>query len=288
MKRGNDIVSLLKETSKKEVNICSTPKMESIERQSNSLFRPISILNLVSQGSRNKSKNLFHSPTSTRNTKQKSILFRTALNSRKGSCDKNIQINRAKNEVDIINDLNDLVTNTQYKDYLLNKIQSDNDIQLMEKYIINLKEKCEKYYKALSVYNSKPISSFNKEIERESLERKKDYNECFTICFKLYEELISYQESNNIKNSNINVNVNVNVNNISANRPKCKTKFSSRTLKREHRVSMDDNMISLLNEEKTKINTLHLYNFQVSKQKNGTRIIKRELNNSYDKVKLKK
>ena len=47
-------------------------------------------------------------------------------------------------------------------------------------------------------------------------------------------------------------------------------------------------MISLLNEEKTKINTLHLYNFQVSKQQNGTKIIKRELNSSYDRVKLKK
>ena len=47
-------------------------------------------------------------------------------------------------------------------------------------------------------------------------------------------------------------------------------------------------MISLLNEEKTKINTLHLYSFQVSKQQNGTKIIKRELNSSYDRVKLKK
>lgn len=279
MKRGNDIVSSMKETQKNE-DRCSTPKIGFNERQSNPLVRPVSIINLVRRSSRNKSKNLFHSPTSTKANNAKSIFFRTAVNSRKGSFDKNSQINRAKNEVELINNLNDLITNIKYKDYLLNKIQNDNDIQLMNSYITKIKEKCEKYYKTLSsVNNSKTVQSYNKEIEKESLLRIKDYNEVFSICFKLYDELVHSKEHHNINNNNVNVNVNFNVNTIS--------KAKSR-VKREHKVSMDDNMISLLNEEKTKINTLHLYNFQVSKQQNGTKIIKRELNNSYDSVKLKK
>ena len=283
MKRGNDIVSFSKD---KNEDYCSTPKMGINERKASTLFRPVSILNLVS--SRNKSKDLFPFPISTRNTNGKSIIFKTEMNSRQNSLDESIPINNAKYEVGLINELNDLVTNTRYKDYLLNKNQSDNDILLMDESIKTLLNKCKHCYKDLSVKNSKPILSFNNDIERESLNRIKDYNECFSICFKLYEELVSSKEHNNINNSNINVNVNVNVNNISANRPKCKAKLSSRVLKREHNVSMDDNMISLLNEEKTKINTLHLYNFQVSKQQNGTKIIKRELNSSYDRVKLKK
>ena len=283
MKRGNDIVSLMKETQNKEDH-CSTPLIGLNERQSNPLVRPISIINLARRSSRNKSKNPFHSPKSTRANNAKFIFFRTAISSRKSSFDKKVQINKAKYEVEIINNLNDLITNIKYKDYLLNKIQNNNDIYLMNSYIAKIKEKSEKYYKALSVTNSKPVTTFNKEIERESLLRIKDYNECFSICFKLYDELVHCKE--HINNSNINVNVNFNVNSISSNTQK--NKHISRVFKREHKVSMDDNMISLLNEKKTKINTLHLYNFQVSKQQNGTKIIKRELNNSYDIVKLKK
>ena len=288
MKRVNDIDSFFENSSSKKEDNCLTPKMGINERKRSTLFRPVSILNLVSRSSINKSKDLFPFPISTRNVNAKSILFKTEKNSKQSSLDKNIPTHNPKKEVELINDLNDLVTNTKYKDYLLNKIQSENDILLMENSIKTFTRKCEQYYKALSVKNSKPITSFNNDIERESLERIKDYNECFSICFKLYEELVSSKEHNNINNSNINVNVNFNVNNISATRPKCKAKLSSRVLKREHKVSMDDNMISLLNEEKTKINTLHLYNFQVSKHQNGTKIIKRELNCSYDRVRLKK
>ena len=288
MKRVNDIDSFFENSSNKKEDNCLTPKMGINERKRNTLFRPVSILNLVSRSSINKSKDLFPFPISTRNANAKSILFKTEKNSKQSSLEENIPIYNSKKEVELINDLNDLVTNIKYKDYLLNKIQSENDILLMENSIKTLTRKCEQYYKALSVKNSKTITSFNNDIERESLERIKDYNECFSICFKLYEELVSSKEHNNINNSNINVNVNFNVNNISATRPKCKAKLSSRVLKREHKVSMDDNMISLLNEEKTKINTLHLYNFQVSKQQNGTKIIKRELNCSYDRVRLKK
>lgn len=260
---------------------CPTPELSPIDNKKNNMnLTPSSLLSMVTNCST--SRNLTRFSLQSTNTvshspvQEKHIFFRTTKNSRKNSIDKirEKKYNNNNNVLEVINDINELITNNKYEEYLLNQINNKNDNELMKNYIDNIQQKCRRLFKRKKEAVEKIIINYtNKSIEKESNERKNSYKKCFDLCFSVLNDLIDVNSQTPFNKNNINFNFNLNVNNISKPYPK-KTIVTSK-LKNGHinLSSLDDNMIQLGNEEKCIINILNLYNFEVSKPSNGKKII---------------
>lgn len=265
---------------------CPTPELSPMDNKKNNMnITPSSLISLVTNCSTSRNMKRFslqstytgsHSPV-----QEKQIYFRTTANSRKNSIDKikeNKYHNNENDVLEIINDINELITNNKYREYLLNQIKSKNDNELMQHYIDNIQQKCGRVFKLKKEAAEKTIINYtNKSIEKESNERIKSYNKCFDLCFKVLDDLRDINPTRQSKTpfnkSNINFNFNLNVNNIGKSYPKKNIVASKFKKGHKNLSSLDDNMIQLGSEEKCIINTLNLYNFEVTKPSNGKKII---------------
>ena len=191
--------------------------------------------------------------------------------------------------IKIINDMSNLFNNNQFENYLLNK--SNNNDNLFNDYIKNiydiisyLKKENEKIFK---IENSKSKIFNNNENEniilKESNERKKIYNKCFTLIFNSLNDLTNKNNNSKINKSNkinqeenkenytteenfklFNVNFNLNVNNNILDNTKNEILDN---------ISEKSNN-QKINEENNTIGQTNRYQFKVQKQFNGKKYTK--------------
>ena len=191
--------------------------------------------------------------------------------------------------IKIINDMSNLFNNNQFENYLLNK--SNNNDNLFNDYIKNiydiisyLKKENEKIFK---IENSKSKIFNNNENEniilKESNERKKIYNKCFTLIFNSLNDLTNKNNNSKINKSNkinqeenkenytteenfklFNVNFNLNVNNNILDNTKNEILDN---------ISEKSNN-QKINEENNTIGQTNRYQFKVQKQFNGEKYTK--------------
>ena len=188
----------------------------------------------------------------------------------------------------VINDMSNLFNNNQFEYYLLNK--SNNNDNLFNGYIKNLydtvcdlKKENEKIFKREKSKNKMLNNNENTNIIlKESNERKKIYNKCFSLIFNSLNDLINKNNNNKINKSNkineeenkenysseenfklFNVNFNLNVNNniLDNNKNEILDNISEKSNQK-------------INEENNIIGQTNRYQFKVQKQFNGKKYTK--------------
>ena len=188
----------------------------------------------------------------------------------------------------LMNDMSNLFNNNQFEYYLLNK--SNNNDTLFNGYIKNLyntisdfKKENEKIFKKekskIKILNNNENENI---ILKESNERKKIYNKCFTLIFNSLNDLLNknnnnkinktnknnkeenkenYLKEDNFKLFNVNYNLNVNNNILDNNKNEILDNISEKSNQK-------------INEENNIIGQTNRYQFKVQKQFNGKKYTK--------------
>ncbi len=188
----------------------------------------------------------------------------------------------------LMNDMSNLFNNNQFEYYLLNK--SNNNDTLFNGYIKNLyntisdfKKENEKIFKKekskIKILNNNENENI---ILKESNERKKIYNKCFTLIFNSLNDLLNknisnkinktnknnkeenkenYLKEDNFKLFNVNYNLNVNNNILDNNKNEILDNISEKSNQK-------------INEENNIIGQTNKYQFKVQKQFNGKKYTK--------------